>query len=90
MLAVGIERDDRRATLVERVSEPSPQGGALAGVGVLDEDGRAGRLGLGGGVVGGAVVDHDDGEEGPRLLHDGSDARALLVARDQREDGVHA
>ena len=89
MLAVGVERDDGRRAVLERVAEAGPERRALAGVRDLAQDGRAGRLGLGGRVVGRAVIDDDDRQEGPRGLDDGRDARPLLVARDQREDGLH-
>ena len=66
VLAVGVERDDGLAALLEGVAEPAPQRRALAGVGDLAQDGRAGRLGLRGRVVGRAVVDDDDRQVGPR------------------------
>ena len=90
VLAVGVEGDDRRRVVRERVPEAGAQGRAFARVRVLDEDGGARGLRLGGGVVGRAVVDDDDGQVQRRGRHDGRDAGTFLVAGDQREDRVHA
>ena len=90
MLAVGVERDDGRGALLQRVAEAGAQCRSLARVRDLDEDGRPGRLGLGGSVVGRAVVDDDDRQEGPRALDDGRDARALLIAGISARIVVHA
>ena len=46
VLPVGVERDDGVGACIEGVAEPGAQGGALAGVGDLAEDGGAGGLGL--------------------------------------------
>ena len=77
VLAVGVEGDDRRRAVFEGVPEPGPEGGALAGVRSLDEDDGAGRLGLGRGVVGRAVVDDDDRQVAARGLDDRRDPRVL-------------
>ena len=91
VLAVGVERHDRRRAAVERVPEAGPQRRALAGVRDLAQDGRAGRLGAGGRVVGRAVVDDDDRQvaRGPPSTT-GADARAFLVCRDEREDATRS
>ena len=89
VLAVGVERDDRFGALLERMPEAGPQRRALARVGDLAQDRRAGRLGLRGGVVGRPVVDDHDRQMDARARDDGRDARPLLVAGDQREDRDH-
>ena len=51
VLAVGVERQDGVAALVERPAEAGPERRALAGVRPLLDDGRAGLAGAVGGVV---------------------------------------
>ena len=46
MLAVGVERDDGLGAARQGVPEPGPQGGALARVRHLADDGRARGLGV--------------------------------------------
>ena len=86
VLAVGVEGHHGRGLVLQGVPEPGPQSGTFARVRPLDEDRRAGRFGLGGGVVGRAVVDDHDGKEKAGARHDGRDPRSLLVARDERDD----
>ena len=90
VLAVGVERDDGRGALLQGVAEAGAQGRSLARVRDLPQDDGPGRLGLRRRVVGRAVVDDDDWQEGPRALDNGRDARAFLISRDQREDRLHA
>ena len=89
VLTIGIERDDGCGAVVQRVAEASAQGRTLARIGNLAKDRRTGRLGLGGRVVGRPVVDDDDRQASPRTGDDDRDARALLVAGDERKDAVH-
>ena len=86
VLAVGIERQDRRRAIRERAREPRSQRGALALVGDLADDLGPGRLRVGGGVVGRAVVDDDHRQVPACGLDDRGDPGALLVARHQRDD----
>ena len=86
VLAVGVERDDGHGAVLQGVAEAGAQCRALARIRDLAQDDGPGRLGLRRRVVGRAVVDDDDGQEGPRTLDHGRDARALLVARDERKD----
>ena len=63
VLAVGVEGHHGSGLVLQGVPEPGPQSGAFACVGPLDEDPRACGFGLGGGVVGRAVVHDQDGKE---------------------------
>ena len=79
---------------IERVAEAGAQRRALAGVRDLAQDRRAGRLGLGGRVVGRPVIDDDHRQVRGGRAHDRGDPLAFLVARDHGEDrwrraGVH-
>jgi hypothetical protein len=89
MLPVGVERDDRRCTVLEGVSEAGAEGGALAGVRDLAQDGRAGHLRLRRGIVGRAIVHHEDRQVGPCPRDHARDTRPFLVAGDQGDDRVH-
>ena len=61
VLAVGVERHDGIDAVGEGPAEPRPQGLALALVGSLADDGRAGGLGSGRRVIAAAIVDDQDG-----------------------------
>ncbi len=87
VLAVGVERHDRGRPRLERVAEPGAQRGALPGIRLLAEDDRPGRFRPIRGVVSRTVVDDDDRQVPASALDDRADTRALLVGRDQREDG---
>ncbi len=87
VLAIGVERHDRGRSRIERVAEPGPQRRALAGIRLLAQDHRSGRTGAFRGIVGRTVVDDHDRQVPASGLDDRADARALLVGRDQREDG---
>ena len=86
VLAVGVERDDRGRSRIERVAEPGAQGRALAGIRDLAQDGRPGRS------AAAAVSSLDPSSmtttgrwrRGGR--DDRADARAFLEGRDERED----
>ena len=60
VLAVGVERDDGLRAERQGMPEAGSKRGALALVRRLTDHGRSGDLGLGNGVVSGAVVDDDD------------------------------
>ena len=77
---------DRGGAVRERAREPRSQRGALALVGDLADDLGPRGLGVGGGVVGRAVVDDDHRQVPARGLDDRGDPRAFLVARHQRDD----
>jgi hypothetical protein len=89
VLAVGVEGDGEVEAVFAGIVEAGLEGGALALVVDVLEDGGAGFRGGAVGVVGGAVVDHDDfslGAEVADVADDGADAGFFLEGGNEDAD----
>ncbi len=89
MLAVGIEGDHKVEAVFAGIVEAGLERGTLALVVDMLQDGGAGFRGGAVGVVGGAIVDHDDfrfGAEVANFADDGADAGFLLEGGNQNAD----
>ena len=84
-LAVGIQRQNGLDAPVEGPAETRSKGGALALVGRLDEDLRAGVAGAIGRVIGGSVVNDQDRQVGAGRGENFGDVGRLVVCGDQGE-----
>ena len=79
VLAVGVDGDDGIGGELTGFAEAGVEGLAFAEVGGVPDDGGAGQAGDEGGIVGGAIVDYDDGDGMLKYLEDDGTDEALFV-----------
>ena len=89
VLSVAVEGDDVVVVVVDGVGESCFDGGSFALVGGVGDDGCSVLSSDGGGVVGAAVVDDENGVNvGFCLFDNGSDCLLFVVARNNRKNST--